>query len=586
MKERTNPKSVAPHKVKGTVLFTVVIVMMVLIVFLMGALALATTASNRASKRYSEVQTQQTAKAAVEAIMSAMQTDVTIANAAAKVNSGHQKEIIKNIKFNDGTVKLEDGSYAPLKAMGTIKAAAIEYVGDRWILNTDSSSENYGKMEKQTMVKIWATATQGNAESSYAIYVSHGGGGGGSPTAGSSVGFVSTGAAENGTKTSVFGGSYIGFDKLKGKSNLWIQNKPTALEADVMVNGNFNAQTGVDLVFSEPGKGLTVWDNARFVDACSINTSNDPNTHKSTSFNYFNTAQRVKKDSDGKPVMSGSDYVYESFTHSYKDVPYIYVEKTLHFDTSGAQLYFNGFQSNSFDEDYSSPLNIFCGQMVNDTNDNSIFGADIYCYNQNTGAKETVNYTRKGSTESKSCTYDVGVTKLNGKFMGCLYNWTAKVVNLNGDEVQHQGGSFYSKGDLIVNSGNNVSFKNVVVEGNVDLKSKLIVHGDIYVGGQLTGGSNLEIDGSGKLYCDNAGGVSGALPCSDYVTSDVDPSKTIPAQSGLNPGVTEEDNCYIAEENLNRANYGYNGEIKWLENGTNKEIAKLPNSAWNQAYQK
>ena len=63
MKERTNPKSVAPRKVKGTVLFTVVCVMMVLIVFLIGTLALAGTASMRASNTYSSTQTQATARA-------------------------------------------------------------------------------------------------------------------------------------------------------------------------------------------------------------------------------------------------------------------------------------------------------------------------------------------------------------------------------------------------------------------------------------------------------------------------------------------------------------------------------------------
>ena len=72
MKERTNPKSVAPRKVKGTVLFTVVVVMMVLVVFLMGALALAATANQRAANTYSTAQTQATARAGVDAIISAM----------------------------------------------------------------------------------------------------------------------------------------------------------------------------------------------------------------------------------------------------------------------------------------------------------------------------------------------------------------------------------------------------------------------------------------------------------------------------------------------------------------------------------
>lgn len=59
-----------PKKLKGTVLYTVVSVMMVLIVFLMGTLALASTANNRAYKNYQKEQTEYTARAVLDAVLS------------------------------------------------------------------------------------------------------------------------------------------------------------------------------------------------------------------------------------------------------------------------------------------------------------------------------------------------------------------------------------------------------------------------------------------------------------------------------------------------------------------------------------
>ena len=67
--------------VRGSVLFTTVSVMALLIIFLSGALALASSANNRAHKSYSSSQASYNARAAIDSFMQAMQSDAGVAAA-------------------------------------------------------------------------------------------------------------------------------------------------------------------------------------------------------------------------------------------------------------------------------------------------------------------------------------------------------------------------------------------------------------------------------------------------------------------------------------------------------------------------
>ena len=146
MKEKANVQSAAPRKVKGTVLFTVVCVMMVLIVFLMGTLALATTANNRAMKNFSTAQTQQTAKAGVEAVMAAMRNDKDVAQAVANITATTP---ITNI-----AIDLESTS------MGRIQDVKVELAGTKYIVDTHDDSATKNQMVPKKVIRISATAVQ------------------------------------------------------------------------------------------------------------------------------------------------------------------------------------------------------------------------------------------------------------------------------------------------------------------------------------------------------------------------------------------------------------------------------------------
>ena len=486
MKERTNPKSVAPHKVKGTVLFTVVCVMMVLIVFLMGALALAGTASMRASNTYSSTQTQATARAGVNAIIASMQNNVNIAKAAAEVNATNPSADIGEIKFGYMDTKYDEKTSKDkraetyLNSLGKIEKSGIQYVGKKWEVDKE------GRLVEKDVIKVWATATQGTAESTYAAYILKNAGIS-KGTTGESQGFITTGGAVSANHTSVYGGAYIGFDEYwKGgfdptkdaekakadaakaaeewKSRLPM-NKPTDIqyhgtdapilyETDFMINGSFYNDTGTDLnlVVKDKGTGMTVWGDLVLGHALFVKTVN-----------------ALSED-----LASG---------YKYTEVPYLYVEGDIKFTGGGDEQCIAPAKVDPTKES-RLPFHIFCGSIQTQSGQKGklrLMG-DVYCY---------ANKTSKLLKQDGSKLFEWGTSQIEGTDGG------NKTVS----------GSFYTKGSLSIegsNNNNNDTFTiggDLYVEHDLDLTNiTLKVNGKTTVMGTISGSGKLECS---KVFCNN-----------------------------------------------------------------------------------
>ncbi len=514
MKKRFGSK-----KLKGTVLYTVISVLMVLIVFLMGTLALAATASNRAMNNYSSAQTQYTAKAAVEAIMSAMQNNKEIAIAANAVSDTNPRLVVDGVTFSDAS-------------LGTVETAAIEYAGTKWVLEDDSTSDDFNKMVPKTIVKITATVRQANETSTVAAYVLKDT----NPSVnndGDNRGFVSTGSATSGNHVSLYGGAYFGFDQLfanplapPSTETYTLQDADKAIETDFQVNGNLRNDSGpLRLVIKSVGTGMTIWGNLELVKPLEIMTENarseDYTRHHGDPFSTL--------------YVGGDNGV------NYTKVPYIYVEKNFGITCDGSTI----------GED-NIPLNIFCGDIDIYGNGGKTIYADIYCHD--------------AAAESE---ISIGGAK------SALYQWTASIVNPAGANTTTTSGNFYSKGSLNIGSQGADFNGDVKVEGNMTIQpgANVTIGGDLVVGGALNINGNLTVNGT--IQTDSAMGNVGANTVQPLRPGVV---TTVSGFYQLLPGCTQEikQPTYDAAQN---ALVNYKGEVVYNFWGNVPNIVVLPDGS-------
>jgi len=444
MKEKTT----SPKRVKGTVLFTVVSVMMILIVFLTATLALAATANTRAMRNYSTVQTQQTSKAAVNAILSAMQNDSQLAKRIALMKKGNTFTV-DAVTFEGATGSAGSYSYSKQGSYGRVEDAVIEYTGSKWVLDEEGNPVEKG------LFKISATAVQGTASSTSTMYllrdpiISNNGDG-------ENQGFVATGAAVSHNHTSVYGGAYIGFeDAMRNWSALpspdyvyttySFKDAASVFETDMQVNGTLTNDSGsdIELVIKDAGTGLTVWGDVLLSHPLVLHTAN-------ASVSKFSATNAL----------------------DYKKIPYIYAEGKFRVNDTAEQV------GNS-----DIPLNIFCDKLeITSGSKQPRVYADVYAYGTGT------------STIS-------GVQPSTG-----LYKWTANVIESGKSTGStHSAGNFYSKGSLTIGSNGAHFDGDIVLEGDLILNGNLTCDGDVKVAGQLrTNGKTLTIKSGKKVYCDSS----------------------------------------------------------------------------------
>jgi len=451
---------------KGAVLFTVVSVMSLLIVFLTSTLVLATAANNRAHKSYSSSQANYTARAAIDSILKAAKEDENFAIAMNSLTSGGSLDV---------SVDMENS----VSGIGKVDKARIEYAGKKQFY--DSSKQEWVERD---LLSITADVTSGGETKTVTAYalknppIPGGGGGGGggfvavgtAETANHTISFggtylgigMSKGERYYQGDYSLPGGQIVSLnDKLYlnrkdnqpgvvGADGKYMPNLPEdcldgngnikiidnwkidndlvtysfgnegSIEAPVVINGNFYANTKTELYFPAKSTGMSVWGNMAFQNPSNFQLKANPNI----------TPEK------------------------FNEIPYLYVDSLFEANTS--KLNFN--ESGSF------PFNMFCGS-VNLRNAN--IGADIYCQDSGktsvlSGDANTILYKWSDSVINRS-------SYLNNTMSGNFYskgnvivkdtnNW----VTINGDLVV--------EGDLEVTGKLNVT-GSIVVGGTLKIST-------------------------------------------------------------------------------------------------------------------
>lgn len=465
------------RKLRGSVLLTVVFVMSILIVFLFGTMALALAANNRAHVNYSSAQTGITARSvaesAVKAISDPTPSGKAYANAIGKLSAGQRATV--GVQLGNDTENLA--------SLGHVDDVVITYAGTKKFYD-----EVKQEWLDRDLLKFTSTVTMAGVTTTSSVYVlKHDKEDAGAEGSGG-AGFVTTAGANLATQSSIVGGAYIqlppmemlvdehGNKKINYTTHETFMNTflnptdPTKsficdfneddathtalhgansgsfIQADLYVCHNFFVKNLAALVFSDKGKGITVWGDMIFPD----------------------------ESSKTKMVYNGTEYSQYNFN----EIPYIYVDGTIRRSPDG-----NGYINLSAPKTSGGadvPMNVFCGSIDANAPNTLVIGGNIYCM------------------EADKTSY------IKAKNPTVLYAWTGDVVNRFEDENAESKicGDICSKGNLEVEK---VHIRgDLRVEGNCVIGNNVTVDGDIVVGGTLTvTGDKPSIGEDKNLYINN-----------------------------------------------------------------------------------
>lgn len=436
-------------KVKGTVLYTVVSVLMVLIVFLMGTLALAATASNRAHKNYQKEQTEYIARAVLDSVVAAMETDDAADGVKARIaaipNPGDSTEI--NVFRSDSSATDADGNPVP-------DVVTVTKLEPQHFYNTEINPETNKPRgwEQYFMYELSTTITKTMAETTYSVIVSDAsiktivpGGGSGA--------FVSMGTAIVPDQGVITGGTSVGLNT-DGTHTFNIQNDPFTIESNVYMKGNLTLQN----------KGTF-----RFL-------GKDTHIAITGDLGYGNNIEWVFADT----------VAWDNHTETpYQDIPCVYVGGKF-YDMQSVDLNVNNQRS---PDTTKQPINLYCGYMEVDGNGFRMSG-DIYAFDED---KTSIIGSAAGTT--------------------ALYTWVNKNIKGSKYTNNYQFGNFYSKGNVVINVSNSVPEiqNNLFVRGDLDIQKDLNVTNTITCGKKMTVTGTVTcksvvadvLEVNGTLTCDN-----------------------------------------------------------------------------------
>lgn len=454
------------RKLHGSVLLTVVCVMSLLIVFLFGTLALATAANNRAHVNYSTAQTEVTSRTVVDAAIKAMVASPDYANAVSQINTSGINHLDVRVQLGDNVPDV--GKY------GDISNVSIDLAGKKKFYDSDKKEWIDGDI-----LRFTSTVSMAGVDSTTSAYIvkqppeiNNGNGGG--------AGYVTTSGTSIDCSTFLAGGAYInlpelGFDKndnkivesddtkgavfydyryrtdeeykswesdptiyrqfapygAEGGTTFKFSNTPSGAETDLYVINNVDMFKCDNIVFPGESKGITIWGDMVF----SQDTQN-------------------------------ANYIFKNIKTeniAFNKMPYIYVDGAIKCTANQNSIVLGDTSSTS----ESSPLNIFCGNIVLNGNNNVKINGDIYCMNPNkTSIIKPANNT-------------------------ALYSWTGSVINKTGETgKEHKSSSIYSKGNL--------ELGNMTIDGDVRVEKDCIINGNVTINGDLVIGGNLTVN-SGTL---------------------------------------------------------------------------------------
>lgn len=150
------------QKLKGSVLFTVLVVMIVILLMLITTIGLAQAASRRAYYEYNERQTMATARSVVNSIISTFgkdQANEAVGQAViSAINSTNKAEVVVNSGGNLG-----DG-------FGQVESLLFEKVGTD-TTTAPGSGNYYFTGSGDAIIKVTATVVQGGVTSTFSQYV-------------------------------------------------------------------------------------------------------------------------------------------------------------------------------------------------------------------------------------------------------------------------------------------------------------------------------------------------------------------------------------------------------------------------------
>lgn len=466
-------KTEKKRSLKGAVLFTVVSVLAIMIIFMTCTLAMSAAANKRARKTYSTSQSSYTARTAIDSILAAVGTDKNFSKSIRDLtNTGDSMDVI---------VELNNAS------MGSIDNAKITYKGTKKVFDPD---ENVNTWVERNLYEITADVTIGGETTTIKSNVLQ------DPPQpppgnGNGAAFLTYGdGLDIANHAGLFGGSYIGmgeWEKSTGES--LISNWQSSL-----IYNEWNPVIGKMIVLADKGyqsgKTYTV-QNQSIMSVPAVINGNLKMANSKIAYVYSYRGSGINNPgiqiwgdfvtssggSGGVVSLQMSDYVRDDIKkNGYKfiDMPYLFVDGTI----SGDKM--------TIGND-GLPLNIFCDNMINLSNELTVY-ADVYCMDRE-------GTSRIATTSSK------------------LHKWSSSVIN-GGVSYSTMGGNFYSKGSLDIKA--ETKFEgDVRIERDLILTSgqQLTVDGNLVVGGRIIINDPSKLAVGGTIYADsNKIGVSVADP--------------------------------------------------------------------------
>ncbi len=453
--------------VRGSVLFTTVSVLALLIIFLTGALALASSANNRAHRSYSSSQASYNARAAIDAFTQAMIQDPNVAAAVHDMKSDESLQPVLSIGNKDDAL----GSWTRDTSNGWGTIGYYDEDGDfqegMIDVRPTGNSNEYGWNEaksawqKLTEFKITATARYGKEEETLVAYVKTVV----DQKSNDSLirGLQTAGGAVFGTTASHYTGDVVLGATEDGTTTYSVNNGSTFDTVLNFINGNLTVS----------GSGLNINVNDK---SCQTVINGNFSIQNSTLVNV--------------------NYVVNS-NYTQQTIPCLFI--------NGGAYFPNQIKLVEQSKSEKAPYNVFVGTLRSQQNNFDMNGVDLYLMDTYEPAvKYEVEYGNDIIEISKGAN-QVGYTSSK------LEKWASSTFNKTEQQFHSEGGSIYCNGNLTLKSAD--------INGDVRVRGDAFIQ-DGKISGKLIVGGTLYISGNptvtGGVYCNNVKNSTGDLTIQGY----------------------------------------------------------------------
>lgn len=427
-------------RLKGSVLFTTLVVMILVLLIMLTAIGLAGAASKKAYSTWYDNQTKYTAQDLVDNVVGSL--------APGQPNEILGGTIIAGLgsKGSHVDVSVAVNGTDSIPGYGQVSPIRFEYVADN---GSDYTIPGLSGHDNERIIKVSASVTMGGETSTYSTYV--------------------VGNALGG-KTDGNGGGYIALSNLKGGSGS--NDAPGTV-------GRFYA--GIESKIPSTAAGNQTIDagdvfintDDYYFNACKNDPAgiilgrNDPD------HGYYG-GMRVTGDlraQNGIIVQSQypPSYITDMTSEKFYNIPYLYVDGKIEMNNTGISI-------KGISDDKPGMLNLYCGNF-NFTGHSNLTG----CVNVMTMSEGVDNNL-----------------KMNGS---TLTDWATTTFTGVSNKGSSETGNFYCKGNFI-KSGNGMEINgDLCVVGNLNVQEGelTVKNGNVYVGGTITNEDKIKIDAGRKI---------------------------------------------------------------------------------------